>query len=280
MDYGKLAYLKALDLEGRLGIKYEGFNVWHMDRFDIPSGRNFLCDIDGSGEIAVFVESDTYVDIYVDDALAASGKNLFFVYGGGNIYVESEAPIGKLRIMALGNVKSDIKLGLVRADILGDNIAYVINDNGTAKGYVYSISSKELTDLSVEGYLQGDVCALNDDLLFAYVARDGKVDLYEASGKKYTYDLGAKSVAVSYCEGSIYVAFVKNGTIYYFVLGSPGDACSPVKLAFNSFVDEVRLTKRGTGLCFFAGKKCYFKELGAMSKFDDRVYVKIGKEVV
>lgn len=100
------------------------------------------------------------------------------------------------------------------------------------------------------------------------------------ASKTVSYDLGASSVAVSYCDGKIYVAYIKKGTIYYFILNNFGDKPSPVKLMFNGSADEIRLTKRGSGLSFSSGGKCYFKDLGASSEISDKLYVRFYKEVV
>ncbi len=277
MDYGKLAYLKALDLESRLGIKRENFGVWYATKALIPSGRTFLAEIEGEGDIAVFIYSPIEADFFVGDTLVASGKNVFFVYNGGGIYVSSAQPIEKLFIMALGNVRSAVKPGMACADMNNFTIAYVINQNGTASSYFYIIGS-EPVDLHTEGYVQGDVCAYEEGFLFALTDPSGRVDLVTENGNGASYDLGARSVAISNCEDGIYLAYTKKGALYYTVLKKLGDKCSPVRLNYNGSIDELRLTKGGAGLCFSSGGKCYFKELKTSSALSDKLYVTVTKE--
>lgn len=280
MDYGKLAYLKALDLEGRLGIKKENFGVWYADYRNLPAKMTFVTQIESSGDVAVFIRASASADFYVDAKKVGSGQNVFFLYNGGSIYVDCKEVIKELSIIAIGNVKSAVKLGIANADLSGEYIAYVINENGETKGYLYHIATATNEDVGLDGFSQGDVCVYNGNFLFIGVTPDGTLYMYSTDGQMHSYDLGAKCAAVSACGDEIYVAYVQKGALFYFVLNHFGDDCSPVKLMFNGSVDEVRLSKRGSGLCFSSGGKCYFKELGATQKLNDKIYVKISKEVV
>ena len=156
MDYGRLAYLKVLDLEGRLDADKDRFGVWQNDFIDIGSGKAFVAQIDGRGDIAVFIESSAEADFYVDEKKVASGKNVFFkLAAGSKIYAQSNG-IEKLHIMALGRVAAIDNSALINADMISDYIFFIVNQNGRATGYSYHTILHSLSDLRFIPYAYGD----------------------------------------------------------------------------------------------------------------------------
>lgn len=279
MDYGRLAYLKVLDLEGRLDADKDRFGVWQNDFIDIGSGKAFVAQIDGRGDIAVFIESSAEADFYVDEKKVASGKNVFFkLAAGSKIYAQSNG-IEKLHIMALGRVAAIDNSALINADMISDYIFFIVNQNGRATGYSYHTILHSLSDLRFIPYAYGDVCEWGDGILYAFVTDSGNIEVGDGQ-KGRLFELGASKVAISSCDDGLYLVYLKGSELYYFMIDNLNSDFSPVKLDFTGKIDDIRMVKKSSGLLFSSNGRCFFKELNASDKIIDKVYVTLHGEVL
>ncbi len=280
MDYGRLAYLKALDLEGLLSVDKDRFGVWQNDLVDIGSGRVFVAQIDGRGDIAVFIESSSEADFYVDENKVASGKNVFFRIGAGSkIYAQSSG-IEKLHIMALGRVASIDSSALINADMYADDIFFIVNQNGRAVVYVYNTTWNSLSNQNYSSkYVYGDVCQWGDSVFYALLTANGNLEIGDWQGARLL-ELGASKVAISGCDDGLYLAYLKGGELYFFLIEKLSSDISPVKLDFTGTIDDIRMVKKGSGLLFSSNGRCFFKDLNSSGKIRDKIYVTLHGEVL
>lgn len=282
MDYGKLAYLKAVDLEGRLcGDKKSQFCVVTAKVDSLKSGTNEVISLEGSGDVAVIAKVSDAADFYVDGVKAASGNgDVFFkITDGGKITVNGENEIASLSLMAMGNISASELPGSLYVDYNGQRVCYVICDKGVCSAYVTETSEFMPQKTSEGSYVQGDVCSYGKDFLLAFLNSDGSVKLVY-SGNEYVYNLCAQKVAVNADDFSIRLAYIKSGSLYYIEfekLGSP--LPQPKQVAYRGYVDDVRFVRKSTKLLFSSGGKCYIKELNVKGSNKDKMYVNLTAEV-
>jgi len=145
MDYGKLAYLKAVDLEDRLGKKEKNkFTVSTVTYSDLPKGTFAVASVHGEGDIAVMIQCSSSASFFVDGTKICEGVSAFFkVNGSGNVSVECNEVIKSLRIMAIGNVIALEHSGTSYADYNDTHISYVVCDRGRVKAYITPIGKQE-----------------------------------------------------------------------------------------------------------------------------------------
>lgn len=279
MDYGKLAYLKAVDLEDRLGKqKSENFGVTVCELNDLPSGVSQVARIYGSGDIAVFVRSSQSAAFYVDGVKICEGDNVFFkLIGGGEITATSEG-IQKLRLMAIGNVTSTYRSSMLYADFNEAVVAYLVCNQGKVYGYMLE---EGLPEKFFEGnYKQGDICAYKSGFIMALVDENGMITTATSDGKSHSYDVGASCVAINADDYGITVAYIKGGELYYFELSEFGmGKTAEQKIVFAGAIDDVRFVKKSSKLLFSCANKCYIKEIGVGVKGSDKLYIRLNAEV-
>lgn len=280
MDYGKLAYLKALDLEGRLGIKDNKFSVWQSGQKSIPSGEAVIAEIHGNGDIAVFIRASGKGVFYSDGAKVGEGDSLFFkLTGGGKISVKSDG-IAELDILAIGNILSSEGASYMFADYNGDFLAFVTLEDGKFTAYFAHSEYFSPSNLFEGSCVHCDVCSFEDTFLFAFAGGDGKVEMIALDGRTRTLELGAQRIALTADDNGILGAYTKKGELYFFVLKRFEDEATPVKLLFNGAVDDVRFVKKSNKLLFSSGGKCYIKELAPSAQTEDRLSVSFSAEVL
>lgn len=101
MDYGKLAYLKAVDLEGR--SLNNGISINYLTLKNVAEGECEIADLMGGGDVAVFINSSAEATFYHNGEELVTGKNVFFkVSGGGKITAKSDVTVERLDLMVLG----------------------------------------------------------------------------------------------------------------------------------------------------------------------------------
>ncbi len=282
MDYGKLAYLKAVDLEDKLGyMRSEKFCVTTIELNELVAGENFLAQIDGDGDIAVFVSASSVGTFFVDGVKVCEGADVFFkMTDGGELTAVFSEEHTKVRIMALGDITAAETSGKLYADYDENEISYLVCDRGTVKAYKSPKLSFEPRLLFETKGLQGDVCEYKKEFVFAILSEDGSVALRKGDIEK-AYPLGASAVAISGGNYSLMVAYVSKGRLYVFELGDVGEEiASQSNVYFTGAVDDVRFVKKGSKVLFSSGGKCYAKELGADFKYDDKLYVRLATEVL
>lgn len=259
MDYGKLAYLKAVDLENRR-TQTSGLHVRCLKRRALAAGENELFKVDGNGEIAVFINASTCVVAFVDGAEVCRGEHIFFkINDGGVVTVKNEQSIDEVAIMIIGDIGDYEDNGIAYADINGDTIGYVICDDVKASAYKATLPDLSPQIISDGEYIQGDICAYKDGFILAFVDKDGTVSIMNER-EKHNYFLNAQKVAVSY-DDVLTVAYIKDGKLYYFKGAFGDDIADLKKVAFKGFVDDVRVVKRSSDLLFSSDGKCYIKRM-------------------
>ena len=281
MDYGKLAYLKAVDLENRLGVSGKsGFTVSVIELRDLPSGTCDVAEISGRGDVAVFIVTTENATFYANGVRICEGKDVFFkLEGGGKVTAESSG-IAKLRLIALGDVAVAERPGSLAADENESEIAYVICEQGRADAFTLSKDSLQSQLLFSGDYLSGDVCAHDGSFTFAFINIAGTVILRRGDAQQSFY-LGADKVAITADEFAFTVAFTKGGELYYFELGKIGDSIRTIdKVNFSGFIDDVRFVKKSNKLLFSSGGKCFVKDLGDKPGGKDCVRINLTAEVL
>ncbi|MCH5163999.1 MAG: hypothetical protein J1F36_03195 [Clostridiales bacterium] len=280
MDYGKLAYLKAIDLEDRFNIsKSGGFSVSVLEQNNIPSGSSSIAEIEGSGDIAVFINCTDSATFYVDGVKICDGSNVFFkLIGGGKISAQSDG-IEKLRLLALGNVVSYERAGYGYADYNGSTIGYLLCEQGKAKAYTATVTNFKPTKIFEGDFTQGDISAFGSGFIMAFVDSNGNI-VTVMDGKRHIYSVGAQRVAIN-ADSVITIAYVKNGELFYFALNGFGEEIAAIdRINYNGYIDDVRFIKKSGKLLFSSGGKCYIKELFESNSYDNKLYVNLTAEVL
>lgn len=278
MDYGKLAYLKAVDLENRKTESGRS-NVCYFTFKNLNKGRIEIAELSGSGDAAVFVNCSEKAVFYVDGVRVTEGDSVFFkVNGGGKITAECEQDIEELCFLAIGDIASYERSGTAYADCLGDRIGYLLCDNGRVRAYVMSLPSLALSEIFDGNYAQGDIAATDDGFILALVDDTGAITVVK-DGASQKYYLGAQKVAIDNDAG-LTIAYIKDGEAYYFC-GEFGDPISKLnKIGFGGHIDDVRFVKKGGGMLFTSGGKCYIKEVNRKVKTASTLYVDMTAEVI
>lgn len=279
MDYGKLAYLKAVDLEERLGKeKSSDFGITVKEFCDLPSGRQQLMKIYGEGEIAVFINSTQSGVFYVDGVKISEGDNVFFkLTDGGEIAVESSG-IAKIRVMIIGNIISSENPGTLFADYNGSMVMYIVFNQGIATMKYFEDS--EHYQILTGPYYQGDVCLFDDyNFLVALIDETGHLEIICSNGTSNVYEIRASRVAVSADASLIRIAFIRDGELYYSDLKDlSSDTLVETKIPFPGVIDDVRFVKKSGKLLFSSGGKCYVKDLGFAVNSSNKLYVEFSME--
>lgn len=265
MDYGKLAYLKVADLEGRLSIDNDdSFKVSVLRFKDLGAGKTQIASVVGNGDIAAFINSSSSAEFFVDDIKVCEGANVFFkMNSNGQITAYSDG-IEKLDIMLIGNIEYVEKPSLIQADYNGDNIAYFVCENGVVQGFGSRIDKFTPIKFIDEEGAHVDICAYQNEFLFGIVLFDGTVNLYVTSGESKFFDLGATRIALNADKYGITVAYLKNGELYYFTMANINAQPSEhIKLNFKGVIDDLKFVKKGSKILFSSGEKCFIKDIGA-----------------
>ncbi len=282
MDYGKLAYLKAIDLEERKGDGGK-VNICYFTLRDIEPGEREVTEITSEGDAAVFINCSAQAVFYVNGTETCKGRNVFFrVNGRGKITVKSDIKVERLDFMAIGDVTDYVRSSRAYADCDNDKIGYVICESGRAEAYIASLPMlipSKMAFTTENEFIQGDICASKDGFIWAFVDKQGAISTFRGE-ERYNYNVKAEKVAVSYDLG-LTIAYIANGVLYYFFVGEFG---SPValwnKVKFGGYIDDVRLTKKGSGLLFSSGGKCYIQELNRDIKTSGKLCVELKAEVL
>lgn len=283
MDYGKLAYLKAVDLESRLSSIGRGdkIAVSVAELKDIPSGKSDVAVIEGTGDIAVFASCSCEAVFYVGGVRVCEGKDVFFkIAESGKISVSSETPIASLRILALGYIAySDVPTE-VQADCNGKRVGYVVCGNGRVSAYISAIEPFEPAEYFVGDFVQGDICLRGGKVILAFVNSKGAIVIFE-EGRRYFYHAQAEKVAINADDFSVTVAYLSGGQLYYFAVDKLWDPRPrPTPLGYSGFIDDFKLVKRDKTLVFSSGGKCYVKELPSFGSGKDKLYIALKAEKI
>ncbi|MBR2967467.1 MAG: hypothetical protein IKC35_01655 [Clostridia bacterium] len=283
MDYGKLAYLKAVDLEDILSNNSaSSFGVVTTELKNLRSGINSVCTILGKGEIAAYAISSVSADFFVDGIKVCSGSNVFFkIVDGGEITVSCNQAISELRFMAIGNVNSSEVAGSVYADYNGDTLCYLVAEGGTVSVFTTNVGLFSPTLIFEGNYIHGDVCAYKNGFLICVVDSGGMVKMFTTSGLTHAYYLDASKVAIQADDFAIRIAYLKNGGLYYMEL-EDFDSLLPLerRISYSGYIDDLRFVRKSTKLLFSSGGKCYAKELDIKDGIKDKLYVYLLAEVV
>lgn len=283
MDYGKLAYLKAVDLEERLVKKSTAdFGVATTELKNLSSGSNRVISLSGKGDIAVFAKCSVVADFFVDGVKVCSGSDVFFkVVDGGDISVECSQQISTLRVVAIGNVTSSEPVGELYADYNGRTFCYLELENGKATVFTSDASSFNPALVMQEHCVSGDVCAYGSSFLICLLFDDGTLKTISLDGREHLYHIDATKVAVQSDSYSIKIAYIKDGELYYMELRDfASHLPTPIKVSYGGYVDDVRFVRKSTKLLFSSGGKCYVKELDANGMGKDKLYVYLIAEVI
>lgn len=281
MDYGKLAYLKAVDLEDRFSAQKRTASSVSVVEFDYLPSVCDIIEISGNGDIAVIVNSSHSATFFVDGLKVCEGNNVFFkLDGSGKISARSANGIDKLRLMAIGDTVISERAGFMYADYNGRKIAYLICENGNVKAYIAN-SDDFMPSMTFEGaYVQGDICAYRSDFIMALIDSFGTITLM-SDGKSKAYSLGADKVAIYADDKKITVVYLKKGKMYYFEIDGIECAFSMQKIDFSGYVDDIRFVKKSGKLLFSADGKCYIRDMDmAMDVSSDKIYIGLQAEVV
>lgn len=280
MDYGKLAYLKAVDLEDRLNIQKVESNSVRVEEYKNLPPMCELTEISGTGDLAVFILCSQSAVFYVDGIRLCEGSNTFFkLSGGGMLTAKSETGIDWLRLMVIGNMVVSDRASSVFADYCDGNIQYMICENGRVSVYASPVNPFMPQKLFEQAGTNGDVCTYRGGFITAVLA-SGNITLRSSSGES-SYLVGAEKVAISADDYYIIVAFLKDGKIYYFELNSPTQPAPVTQRAeFAGYVDDVRFVKGSARLLFSSGGKCYVKDISRSDETTDKLYVNMEAELL
>ncbi len=279
MDYGKLAYLKAIDLEMRK-FKGENVNICYLTLRNISPGEREVTEITGKGDAAVFINCSDEAAFYVNGTEVCKGKNVFFrVKGGGKITLKSDFDVRKLDFMAIGDIDDYKRSSRAYVDYANDKIGYVLCENGRAEAFVSSlpmlVPSKMVFD-AIDEFTQGDVCASDDGFIWAFVGQ-GRLSTFRGN-ECYYYNVKAEKVAINY-DYVLTIAYIDDGVLHY-IIGEFARPMSSGKVKFNGKIDDVRFVKKGSGLLFSSGGKCYIKELNKDIKTSGVLCVELKAELL
>ncbi|MBR2970190.1 MAG: hypothetical protein IKC48_00090 [Clostridia bacterium] len=281
MDYGKLAYLKAVDLEDRLGKKEKNnFTVSVLTYSDLVAGKNTIANLQGEGDIGVMIQSSGSASFFVDDAKVCEGTSVFFrINGSGTVSVESSNAIQGLRFMAFGNMIACEHSCVSYADYNDTHISYVICDQGRVRAYITPIGKPDERLVFDEAFVQADVASYEEGFLYTLLDENGRIKIVLPNGQTRYLDFGVERVSVCTYGGRLIVAYVKKGKLYYQAVSAIDQLYGEYyRVHYAGYVDDVRLVKKSGWILFSSGGKCYAKELE--SRIEGRDKISISMEVI
>lgn len=276
MDYGKLAYLKAVDLEDRLGKKDKNkFSVSMVTYNDLPKGETNIASVQGEGDIAVMIESSAAASFFVDGTKVCDGSSVFFkISGGSTISLVCKEAIKSLRVMAIGNVFAFEHSSISYADYNDTHISYVVCDQGRVKAYITPIGKLEEMLVLDEAFVQADVASYEDGFIYTLLDEQGGIKIILPNGKFYYYALRADKVSVCTQGGRLIIAYVSKGKLYYYAVSSIDQLGEDFfRVHYSGYVDDVRLVKKSGWILFSSGGKCYAKELESRIERRDKISI-------
>lgn len=292
MDYGKLAYVKAEEIERYLRRSKtensEGAVAAFFPRAALESGYS-PCTVEGSGNVSLTVSMLLYapcgadsvaVTLYCGESAAAytrittaAGTEvgvtlLACVYpsGGESIRVQADREgllLEEIRVLAVG-ADASLSSGKegYRADAFGGEI-YLCRELG---GYVYvskqsgeevNVSHGSVYDIAASGEGVDVLCSDDDGNLWgvSYDAELGEL-------ARVRLGEGFSSVALGVYGGERLIAAVKDGRIYFALCGERFGGMTDFSEPEGEIAAERVYLSRGTGdsaLLFKRGKGLYAK---------------------
>ncbi|MFR7933312.1 MAG: hypothetical protein ACLU3R_04095 [Acutalibacteraceae bacterium] len=273
MDYGKLAYLKASDLEALMEKSRE-------------SDRGICCvskeNVAGSvsigtcygGTVIAFSENGT-LDYYVGGVKVSSSGGFAAFNADGDVTVKGAAD--KLTVVMFNGEIQESQSKMFADELTEKSlVAYVINEDEPT---LFVSADYDFAPVSqpVEGHI-ADVVSYNGEFVVVSVA-DGYIKvLGVTSGICRRFPFEADAVA-ALSGNFLTIAYLKNGVVKYFSIENLDDEPGKSMRIELSGVSDVRAVKGGDGFVLRAGGTCYIKRLSEANGGKDLIYVYTGAEV-
>lgn len=278
MDYGKLAYIKAEELESRLSGSYTAKRTMCSDYttrpvFDMKNGDYSVTDIRAGGYATIFVRASVRADSEISSVFSVKINGL--PAGGCDLSAEKDetrdlfvmcaAAVDGTAAISVTADGADCTLMSCQVLVSGQD-AFVARPGGDASadkcGEVWALISSEDDNIYARTFTEqnfslsdriyigtgrrADICAAEDGFTAVYVDVTG--NCFAVFTDKALNRLGGVFVApdtecaaVARCKDGFVVARVSAGEIFYNYISSSGGLSASVKIP---------LAERATGVGF------------------------------
>lgn len=273
MDYGKLAYLKASDIEALVSkIRQDDKGISCVTKQDVY-GETAIGTCYNGVVIAFASES---VDYYVGNVKVFSGSGFAAFKADGDVTVGGTAQ--KLTVVMFNGSLIDGGCMLYADhDDEKSQVAYIIKDTELC---LY-LSADYNFNPSVAAYIEGkqaDVTCYDGEFVVVSANENYIKVMGLTSGLCRRFPYQADKVAAVGGK-TLTVAYLKNGKVKYFALDAIDGNPSEEKSVELSGVSDVRAIKGGDGFVICAGGVCYVKRLAETNECKDNICVYTDAEV-